>query len=284
MSDPLDLDALQALCDAATPGPWMFEKELATVDSYGVETVDQDPISGQAIFYARGGCASQENAAFVAAAREAVPQLIAEVRRLRFGPGLMSELADRGMANLSAELTTLGADNEALHEERAHARDAALLAVAEVDALKTKIEQQQVTWREMWDDRAAVIRERDALRAQVAKLEAEGADDVADDLRRRCKSALGLRHADSCPVGKHCEDPHCSTNGACTCGLGHIARLADLASLALKFHGQWRALRDRLSDIEAKELGSRRRAEKAEATNAVLKQEIQLHVLGKDGE
>lgn len=48
-----------------------------------------------------------------------------------------------------------------------------------------------------------------------------------DKLERRRKRLarhlrLGLRwfrHGPECPVGKHCEDPHCHYSGDCCCGL-----------------------------------------------------------------
>jgi hypothetical protein len=58
----LDLDELQRLCDAATPGPWDVE------DGVVLRKV------GDVIFV--------EDAAFIAAARDALPKLIARVREL----------------------------------------------------------------------------------------------------------------------------------------------------------------------------------------------------------
>jgi len=75
-----DLDALQALCDEATSGPWDGE--------YG----DYDCLTapdGQAVVIMGGyrdAGTHQRNARFVAAARDALPKLIAEVRRLRTMP------------------------------------------------------------------------------------------------------------------------------------------------------------------------------------------------------
>lgn len=73
----LDLDALDALASAATEGPWRQEYAF---NNAGCPT---------AFFYIPGhnGEARVEmladDAAFIAAAREAVPALVAEVRRLR---------------------------------------------------------------------------------------------------------------------------------------------------------------------------------------------------------
>jgi len=62
---------IEALANAATPGPWKYTKKRkmyqASIGFYRLT----DPFI------------SRENAEFIAAAREAVPALIAEVQRLR---------------------------------------------------------------------------------------------------------------------------------------------------------------------------------------------------------
>jgi hypothetical protein len=76
MTDELDLDAIEALANAATPGPW---------------EVDYDERVGGADQILRGNLTicfmssprREYNAEFIAAARAAVPALVAEVRRLR---------------------------------------------------------------------------------------------------------------------------------------------------------------------------------------------------------
>lgn len=82
-----NLDELKALCEAATPGPWTWECDG-----------DDDPACSFALFaphiprlperlvlhqhngYIR---TTQPNADFIAAARTAMPELIAEVERLQ---------------------------------------------------------------------------------------------------------------------------------------------------------------------------------------------------------
>lgn len=70
-----ELNRLQALADEATAGPWTA---AATVDEYGqrLHTVDVLPLT-------TFGEIELNDAAFIAASRDAVPALIAEVRRLR---------------------------------------------------------------------------------------------------------------------------------------------------------------------------------------------------------
>ncbi len=75
-----ELDRLQALADAATPGEWQASSVIA-----GMVTEEH---SGWIAHCPRGSYKETEqlavqDAAFIAAARAAVPALIAEVRRLR---------------------------------------------------------------------------------------------------------------------------------------------------------------------------------------------------------
>ena len=77
-----ELDRLQALADAATGGPWTA---ATTVDEYGqrLHTMDVLPLTSF-------GEIEPHDAAFIAASRDAIPALIAEVRRLRW------QAAERG--------------------------------------------------------------------------------------------------------------------------------------------------------------------------------------------
>jgi hypothetical protein len=72
----LDLDAIEARANAATPGPWDFYEEGSTMFvSCGVTQY------GEALYLA-GDIENREDATFIAAARSDVPALVAEVRRL----------------------------------------------------------------------------------------------------------------------------------------------------------------------------------------------------------
>ena len=72
-----ELDALKALADSATPGPW---EEVATSGEWWITGPD---IFQDAVMRIDDAELSQVDAAFIAAARAAVPALIAEVERLR---------------------------------------------------------------------------------------------------------------------------------------------------------------------------------------------------------
>ncbi len=75
---PAQLEELKKLCAAATPGPWRSE-------SYGGETgcVSEIYTIATGDDGDRENAMTKETASFIAAARTAVPELIAEVERLR---------------------------------------------------------------------------------------------------------------------------------------------------------------------------------------------------------
>ena len=81
----LDLNALQKLCDEATPEPWLqgdgSEKDLYQGDSVVLcfYTLGQERV----LFSANAHFPYKTDVAFASTARTAMPQLINEVRRLR---------------------------------------------------------------------------------------------------------------------------------------------------------------------------------------------------------
>jgi len=88
MTDPLDLDELERLEKAATPGPWSFKGTGGlhmdgARDGWMVEGPHNGKrwprIARDAAPYRERG----ENPALIAALRNAAPALIAEIRRLR---------------------------------------------------------------------------------------------------------------------------------------------------------------------------------------------------------
>ncbi|MDV9176201.1 hypothetical protein R6V09_39520 [Streptomyces sp. W16] len=98
----LDLDAIDELCSAATPGPWFVRSldddyAMSLVAVSTVEDTGQgerwpgfdhgELIAATLVQQPRYvDCADErwdENAAFIAMARQAVPQLVEEIRRLR---------------------------------------------------------------------------------------------------------------------------------------------------------------------------------------------------------
>lgn len=73
-----ELDHWERLAAAATPGPWdPADLPLFASGAVWLEALDEPPESGTTEGRAR------RDAAFVAAARTALPALVAEVRRLR---------------------------------------------------------------------------------------------------------------------------------------------------------------------------------------------------------
>jgi hypothetical protein len=88
VGEPVDLDALEALAGKATPGPWSAADEhglmTGCTPSWVVSREGQGgEYLGDVLEAPQGSTGEQANAEFAAAAREAVPWLVGEVRRLR---------------------------------------------------------------------------------------------------------------------------------------------------------------------------------------------------------
>lgn len=89
-----EIDALRALCDGATAGPWRTstyggEKPLVVVD----DALELIAVTGGPSIYSSGEC--EANAAFIAAARTVMPALLdaleAAESRVREMEGLLRE-------------------------------------------------------------------------------------------------------------------------------------------------------------------------------------------------
>jgi hypothetical protein len=127
----LDLDAIRARADAATPGPWTVEslhrpqpgcRCLSCVEdepwAYGLREVDGPESPERCIHPVH---VAQADAEFIAHARIGVPALVAEVSRLR------TELAEALMA-ASAEADLVDANSHAYDQMRQERELAALRA------------------------------------------------------------------------------------------------------------------------------------------------------------
>jgi predicted secreted protein len=82
----IDLDAVRRLCDEATPGPWRAEPGSSgqQADGRPWPSTYVQPIDGNGVRQgSRFKVPTEADAAFIAAARELVPQLAAEVERLQ---------------------------------------------------------------------------------------------------------------------------------------------------------------------------------------------------------
>lgn len=126
----LDLNAIQARADAATPGPWLIADTTdPTSDWYdefdGPMVVDDDSRPGFYSAIAKDFCQGADDgvsdAVFVAHARTDVPALLAEVRHLRAAVARAEQDRDRAaMQRDNAEAAV-----EALTEERDRLADEA---------------------------------------------------------------------------------------------------------------------------------------------------------------
>ena len=104
-----DLENLEALAAAATPGPW---EATGPVEDPVDSIVDSDSgLVASTEESARPG----EDTAFIAAARDAVPALIAEVRRLRARP--WERMREMGFTVDTANDLGVVAERDALRSE-----------------------------------------------------------------------------------------------------------------------------------------------------------------------
>jgi hypothetical protein len=92
MSEPLtieELDAIEKRCDAASPGPWEFRRgprphQRCRFHPVGGDTSPGDAYEPDMYLLRRDSApASVHDQDFVAHARQDVPRLVAEVRRLQ---------------------------------------------------------------------------------------------------------------------------------------------------------------------------------------------------------
>lgn len=73
---PQELDEIRTRCDAATSGPWLIE-----VDEFGIDVLANGRLLSTNT--GRESLVSVEEAIFIANARSDIPDLLAEVERLR---------------------------------------------------------------------------------------------------------------------------------------------------------------------------------------------------------
>jgi hypothetical protein len=86
MLEDAELDAIQARCNAASPGPW--ESFIEGRDHWSGDDFIRVGDDGADMYVSRDGPgtirpASAQDLDFIASARQDVPRLLAEVRRLR---------------------------------------------------------------------------------------------------------------------------------------------------------------------------------------------------------
>lgn len=119
-----ELARLEALAQAATPGPWRVSMTGYSVKSNSDDMPIICAVPGAGMARAKEVNAWQDTAYFIAAARDSVPALVAEVRRWR--------LKNIGRDPVMTERDALRAENERLHrrilelEMDTHPVDAAL--------------------------------------------------------------------------------------------------------------------------------------------------------------
>lgn len=82
MTPPLDLDAIQARCDAARPRPWALHDALNGDGFPGRLWVVENPADGPGDHHVMINIGTRDDAEFIARARDDVPALLTRVREL----------------------------------------------------------------------------------------------------------------------------------------------------------------------------------------------------------
>lgn len=120
MSADLDLDAIKARVEAATPGPWKADGGEVS-QHWSRPEPWQEVVSTEVscMSYCYGGTARgverDADAEFIAHARTDVPALVAEVERLRAREGRVRALAARYGEFWRSNITGLDAEKQLRH-------------------------------------------------------------------------------------------------------------------------------------------------------------------------
>lgn len=127
-----ELARLQALADAATPGPWMHQWSAnpLTGDGFGevlrVWGGPRAPVVGGDGSQEYGGVFEEEDGDLIAASRMAIPALIDEVRRLRAALEAIVAVSDANPTpRLDPELGWVGPRGRIIYQSGAEAWDEA---------------------------------------------------------------------------------------------------------------------------------------------------------------
>jgi len=113
----LDLAAIRARADAATPGPWKLWGMSVLADPVGDSNLDTAILVANTAFRDANGRLRTNDADFIAAARTDVPALLAEVERLtRIVNGYDRTPAEQRAAEAEAEVERLRAEVRRLRD------------------------------------------------------------------------------------------------------------------------------------------------------------------------
>lgn len=184
----IDLEAISARAEAATPGPWAYVDN--GFDGYIMSASEHLIVGGEP---AEGRIEPDDpNADFIAHAREDVPALLAEVKRLVQGKQELIENREKWIkahGELSAEVERLNSEMQ-LENTQPKPDD----KCREDDGCPTENAVLRREWRKLTAQLASVTAERDAAVADIT----HGCDTCA-----RCED---------CEVGTELECAHCYGN------------------------------------------------------------------------
>ncbi|WKN53796.1 hypothetical protein HJ581_0008290 [Rhodococcus opacus] len=169
-AEPINLDAAQALADAATPGPWKWEKAghgdpmliSGADDVLFAYPVHDGPLEDDVI-ESVDLHVQPDDAEFIAQARTLVPALVAELRELQSHESRTSDLVEE-TASLAKTAKRLTAESEEL-SNRCHAvADDNERLEADIANWKLRAEKAESTLAELMTDLGKVLTN---LRAQA---------------------------------------------------------------------------------------------------------------------
>lgn len=197
----IDLDAIKARAEAATPGPWVREWAFST--HFVVPEAAERVADGNV---ARLKAHQRADAEFIAHAREDVPALLAEVERLR--------------RELAAEQTRRGRARAAFDEFARTSAEELRQALAEVERLRHNaaalVEAKGASWADGYETGCsmshslgcdAVAAERDQLREEVERLrDAQAPEGPVLPLPDACREMASSTTPGDCPA--HGVHPH----------------------------------------------------------------------------
>jgi hypothetical protein len=188
---PEHLAELERLADAATPGPWTTGTGTNGLHPWEVVTSPHLP----AVEMHGDDATAVADAVFIAAARQAVPALVAEVRRLAREAGLAADLRQEITRLRAVAARDVCSGCMVREEQREHWMEQSRQngvkyekAKGVQDQLRQQLEAESAAYHLLRDDRNAARTELDRTRSALAP--------VLDDIARLADSALA-----ALPVG-----------------------------------------------------------------------------------
>ncbi len=212
MSEPIDIKAVRAVCDAATTGPWESLGAPSNTGSVLIYCETGFPVANTSIVWNRPLELLLADAEFIALARTALPRALDELEQSRaecerLGDEGKSGWWGRACARLQIELNQVTAERDSLRAQLAETSKALCAEDQENDHLRAQIEQVTAE-RDAWKESTEGYREgrfvsyvaqerveRDTVERIAAWLEQTAAEDDSDETGHRYwyQAAIAIR-------------------------------------------------------------------------------------------